>query len=184
MNSSERRGHISGLFYSEPCLFEEILPIWSRELWPGRVSPIESNSAMKWRGGIDMSLMNAPATFWRLVRTGTKPTPETILGVLSGHFGGEIESPAERSYRTRGLWVSPEVRRAGGASMLMTAAYDQALKEGCPTVWTFPRESSMPFYESMGFKRVGPWIGENDPGAGEFGPNCYALYRTPISMSR
>lgn len=139
---------------------------------------------MKWQSGIDMSLMQTVPTFWRLVRTGTEPTPENVLGVLSGHFGGEINSPTERSYRTRGLWVSHDVRRAGGASMLMTAAYEQAAKENCKSVWTFPRESSMPFYESMGFIRVGPWIGINDPGAGEFGPNCYAVYRMPISISR
>lgn len=183
MNSS-KRGHVSGLFYCESCSFKDIEPIWSRELWPGRISAIEPNSAMKWQGGIHMPLMQSTATFWRLVPTDAEPTPENILGVLSGHFGGEIESPSERSYRTRGLWVSPEVRRAGGASMLMTAAFEQAAQENCPLVWTFPRESSMSFYESMGFKQVGPWIGEDDAGAGEFGPNCYAIYRTPINIKR
>lgn len=170
-------GHISGLFYCEPCSFEAILPTWEKELWPGRKSAIEPTSAMKWFGGIDMSLMQSSASFWRIVQT----ADGAILGVLSGHFGGLIDatdiglSAKTSSYRTRGLWVSPSIRRAGAAGMLMTSAFEQARREKCASVWTFPRKSSMPFYESAGFIRVGEWIGENDPGAGEFGPNCYAV---------
>lgn len=149
--------------------------MWSRELWPGRVSPIESNSAMKWLGEIDMSLMQAVPTFWRVVRApqSKNDVVSQTVGVLSGHFGGIVNG--HRSYRTRGLWVAESVRRHGVAMMLMNAAFDQARSENCDSAWTFPRASSMPFYESVGFKRVGAWVGVNDANAGEFGPNCYAL---------
>lgn len=109
-----------------------------------------------------MSLMRAPAHFW-IART-----PEHILGVLSGHFGGIIDN--QRSYRTRGLWVSTVARRHGMARALMNAATTQAKKENCTLIWTFPRKSSISFYESVGFQRVGEWID-----SGEFGPNIYAL---------
>lgn len=170
-------GHVSGFFYCESCSFEDILPTWEKELWIGRQSPIEPTSAMKWLGGIDMSLMRSAPSFWRIVQT----QDGEILGVLSGHFGGTVMAPSlgipnlAGSYRTRGLWVSPSIRRAGAAGMLMSAAFDQARKEQCASVWTFPRQSSMSFYESAGFSRVGDWIGKDDAGAGEFGPNCYAL---------
>jgi GNAT superfamily N-acetyltransferase len=171
--SATPSGHHGGLFLCESCSFENVADIWARELWPGRISAIEPNSAMKWLGGIDMELMKSNPSFWRVLRTG-----ETV-GVLSGHFGGLVEGNKglQRSYRTRGLWVSTEVRRQGVAKLLMQAAFNQAADENCFAVWTFPRESSMPFYESVGFRRVGNWIGVNDPGAGEFGPNCYALVR-------
>ena len=118
---------------------------------------------MCWLSGHDMSLMRAPAHFWI-----ARSTPGHILGVLSGHFGGLIDD--QRSYRTRGLWVSTAVRRNGIARALMNAATAQAKKENCTLIWTFPRESSISFYESVGFKRVGEWVD-----SGEFGPNIYAL---------
>lgn len=162
----------------EECRFEEILPIWQASLWPGRLSKIESNSAMKWLGGIDLELMKAPASFWRL----RLEKESLIVGVLSGHFGGLIDTMNHdgknrqvRSYRTRGLFVDPRFRGHGASKVLMTAALVQAKHEACEVAWTFPRQSTMPVYEKLGFKMVGQWIGENDPGAGEFGPNCYAI---------
>jgi GNAT superfamily N-acetyltransferase len=157
----------------EVCRFEDVLPIWQASLWPGRLSKIETNSAMKWLGGIDLELMKAPASFWRL-----RIEKENLtVGVLSGHFGGLIdrENRQVRGYRTRGLFVGPQFRGHGASKILMTAALAQANREACEVAWTFPRQSSMPVYEKLGFKMVGQWIGENDPGAGEFGPNCYAI---------
>ncbi len=177
--SLDSNGRASGLFYIETCEFKDVLPIWERELWPARKSAIETNSAMKWLGGIDMELMKAAPTFWlvsyALAKNAPKPqaVSEKVVGVLSGHFGGVIQG--KRSYRTRGLWVSEEDRRSGAAKLLMTAAFEQATREACNLVWTFPRESSIRFYNSMGFKQVGAMIGTADPGAGEFGPNCFAL---------
>ncbi len=156
----------------ESCRFEDVLPIWQTHLWPGRISKIEPNSAMKWLGGIDLELMNAPAAFWWL------RLDARVIGVLSGHFGGLIEVGGRsgvRSYRTRGLYVDPEFRDLGCANALMKAAFAEARRNRCEVAWTFPRKAAMPAYEKMGFNMVGQWIGENDPGAGEFGPNCFAL---------
>jgi GNAT superfamily N-acetyltransferase len=170
----------------EECRFEDVLPIWQSRLWPGRISKIESNSAMKWLGGIDLELMQAPASFWRIrtVEKEVNETPPRVIAVLSGHFGGIIPPPVVqnsdstkliRSFRTRGLFVDPEYRGSGAASAIMKAALIEAKESGCEAAWTFPRKTAMPAYEKMGFKMVGNWIGENDPGAGEFGPNCFAI---------
>ncbi|MBN8539874.1 MAG: GNAT family N-acetyltransferase [Deltaproteobacteria bacterium] len=170
----------------EECRFEDVLPIWQAKLWPGRISKIESNSAMKWLGGIDLQLMQEPASFWRILVSKKKinePEP-SVIAVLSGHFGGLIPAPnvqnsdsanLMRSFRTRGLYVAPEFRGLGAASAVMNAAFTEAKRTGCEVAWTFPRKSAMPAYEKMGFQRVGPWIGEKDPSAGEFGPNCFAI---------
>lgn len=166
----------------ESSNFEEVRQVWARELWPGRKSPIESNSAMKWRGGLEMELMNVPASFW-VIRENV-----AVIAVLSGHFGGLIPDPEAntsgdspisilRSYRTRGLWVHPSSRNRGAAIALMKAALLQADEESCNVLWTFPRQSSMPAYEKFGFKMAGGWIGADAPGAGEFGPNCYAYLK-------
>lgn len=155
----------------ERCRFEDVLPVWRNELWPNRQSPIESHSAMKWLGGIDTSLMQSKASFWRFGAI-------SPMAVLSGHFGGIIDascvglSTNEKSYRTRGLWVPEEMRRHGVARKLMDAAFAQARIDKCLVVWTFPRISSLPFYKSMGFIQVGEKTAD-----GEFGPNCYAIVK-------
>ncbi len=137
----------------ETVTFEDVFPIWKMHLWPHRESAIESNSAMTWLGGIDMSLMLASATFWKFQNA-----------VLSGHYGGMING--ERAFRTRGLWVPPESRGQGVATSLMQTAFETARRENCVVVWTYPRKSSIGFYESNGFKRVGPWVDDQ---------NCYAI---------
>lgn len=178
-NSHSLKNH--GAVVVEECRFEDVLPIWQTKLWPGRVSKIESHSAMKWLGGIDLDLMNAPAFFCRLRLSDNNPNSAhsgRVIGVLSGHFGGLIELDGKkevRSYRTRGLFVEPEFRGLGAAGLLMSATLSEAKRQTCEVAWTFPRQSVMPAYQKMGFKMIGQWIGENDPGAGEFGPNCYAI---------
>lgn len=133
---------------------------------------------MKWLGGVDMALMKSQPTFWRVIdgAQNSAVNSSTTIGVLSGHFGGWITE--RRSYRTRGLWVAPDHRGKGLARLLMRAAFEQAIKENCELVWTFPRKASMPFYESMGFELIGSWIDDSDPQAGEFGPNGFALAKT------
>ena len=32
----------------EFCTFEDVLPIWNNDLWPNRISKIESRSALFW----------------------------------------------------------------------------------------------------------------------------------------
>jgi GNAT superfamily N-acetyltransferase len=175
--SFDPNGRASGHFYLESCEFKDVLPFWENELWPARKSPIEPCSAMQWLGGIDMTLMKSPPTFWRVVSTRTRCATSALgtntVGTLSGHFGGVIDG--KRSYRTRGLWVSDAERRCGIGRLLMCSAFAQAKAENCEVVWTFPRSSAMPFYKSSGFLQFGARVGANDPGTGEFGPNCYAL---------
>lgn len=165
--------------------FDAVLPIWSRELWPGRQSPIEPTSAMKFGGGYDMQLMQAAPTFW-LARENSHDRADAgpIAGVLSGHFGGVVDNAGAivRSYRTRGLWVAPAHRGQGVAKRLMLAAFAQAQAEDCPLVWTFPRQSSMPFYSALGFRVYGDWLGADDPFAGEFAPNAFAAAAVPEQL--
>ena len=159
----------------ERVSFEVVLPVWQSELWPGRRSPIEPTSAMRWLGGIEMNLMKEKPTFW-LARDPQRPIIR--LGVLSGHRGGAF-ADGTQIYRIRGLWVAPEERRSGVARRLIEAAVAQAQLEKCQAVWTFPRRDSLPFYESVGFKKQGDWI--EDKTAAEFGPNCFALLTLPQS---
>lgn len=138
--------------------FEEILPLWANKLWPGRISPIETHSAMKFLGGYDMSYFEYPACFI-LAKVDGVP-----IGCLSGHATGSLW------YRSRGLWVDEHFRRNSVAASMMKKLFLTAQTQGCQWIWTVPRVSSMPFYQNQGFVRAS----EDFDRDMEFGPNCYA----------
>ena len=55
--------------------------------------------------------------------------------------------------------------------MLLELTISTAKKENCLVIWTMPRKSALPAYESVGFRKIGGWIDEGV----EFGPNCIAI---------
>jgi GNAT superfamily N-acetyltransferase len=125
--------------------FEDILDIWSKNLWPDRKSKIESNSAMKFLGGYDMRNMATTPSFFGFVEDGK------ILGVNSGH------SCSDGSYRFRGVFVFPKHRNKGIGTMLLDSVVAQARKENCTFIWGFPRKSSWILYEKYGFILSSNW---------------------------
>jgi GNAT superfamily N-acetyltransferase len=134
--------------------FDEILPIWRDHLWPGRVSKIETNSAMKIFSGYDMYNMSTPATFFAFIKDGE------IAGVNSGH------SCSDNSYRSRGLYVFPKFRKQGIGKALLLATIEQSKLEKAQYVWSYPKQSSWPTYNAVGFSLVSPWeISELDTNA-------------------
>ena len=171
----------------ETCRFEDVLPLWRDQLWPGRKSPIEPTSAMKWLSGF--SATTEPASYWRITVSTSLPAAlehVTTVAVASGHFAGIIDGRVVglpqgiRGYRVRGIWVHPDFRKQGMAHALMQTAMAQALKENCPAVWIYPRKSSFSLYESMGFTKVGDWISNEDAVAQDLGANCFAIVASEV----
>jgi GNAT superfamily N-acetyltransferase len=139
--------------------WDQILPIWTEFLWPGRVSVIEQTSAMVYMGGIDMDIM--------------KETPH-FIGVFSGHRLIGVNSghmTSDKMFRSRGLYVNKQFRRCGVATMLLNKTFDIALELECSHVWTLPRYTSLSTYERVGFIKCSEWLTEEF----DFGPNCYAI---------
>lgn len=125
--------------------WEQILNIWSTELWPNRNSPIETNSAMCFLNGHDMdNMVKTPAFFGYFVN-------KKIVGVNSGHMCGD------GSYRSRGLWVKPEFRNQGMGTLLLKETIDQAKKESAEFIWSYPRKSSWNTYSNAGFNLASDW---------------------------
>jgi GNAT superfamily N-acetyltransferase len=77
-----------------------------------------------------------------------------------------------RLYRSRGLWVDQSRRRRGIARQLMRELIDHAQSQGAVAIWTFPRKTAMPFYESMGFRMWSTWLPQQE---GDSDLNCYAI---------
>lgn len=141
--------------------FQEILPIWRDQLWPNRVSKIETHSAMTWpythNQPYDMNIFSYHVTFFGIYNQ------DKLIAVNSGHLTTETE------YRSRGLWVDPLYRGMGLAHMILLATIEQAKREHAQMIWSIPRLSALPAYERVGFKTVGETVDEGM----EFGPNIY-----------
>lgn len=142
--------------------FSEVLPIWSIKLWPGRESPIKAMSSMTLDETYDMEIYDKYNPYFWAIFCGNE-----IVAVNSGHQTSDTE------FRSRGLYADPEHRGKGLAKQVLNATISRAKELGMKTVWTVPRQASMPAYESVGFERVSDWFDEGV----EFGPNCYAIYK-------
>ena len=102
---------------TELCEFSDVEPIWRSELWPHRLSAIQSHSAMQWPYGEVLSEYNPdvydyPATFVCV------KSDSDIIAVNSGH------RTTPEYYRTRGIWVHPDHRGQGIAHL----TYDHLLQ--------------------------------------------------------
>jgi len=175
--------------------FAEIEKLWRERLWPQRKSAIEPNSAMILGGGIDLSYMNEEPQFWIAedlredLRTdsqdesqGESPERPRAIGCLSGHFAGEFtdRNRPGRLYRSRGLWVDQSRRRRGIARQLMRELIEHARSQDAVAIWTFPRKTAMPFYESMGFRMWSTWLPQQE---GDSDLNCYAILELEAAKS-
>jgi GNAT superfamily N-acetyltransferase len=146
--------------------FEQILPIWRDKLWPNRVSPIETHSAMTWPSShpnqpYDTNIFLYPSYFFGVY------DKKKLIAVNSGH------STTLREFRSRGLWVDPLYRGQKLAQKILLATIGVAKQEGAHMIWSIPRLTALPAYEKVGFKTVGEQVDEGV----EFGPNIYcSLY--------
>lgn len=125
--------------------FEEILPIWKQFLWPDRISPIETNSAMRFLGDYDIESMSTPASFFAYT------IDNRIVGVNSGHLC------KDNSYRSRGVYVFPEYRKSGVGTELLVATINQGRIESADYAWSYPRQSSWNTYKSAGYELASDW---------------------------
>jgi GNAT superfamily N-acetyltransferase len=139
--------------------FDTVLPFWRDKLWPGRETPIKPISSMAYLGGYDMDIYKYKPVFF------VAEENQEIVGVISGF------QTAPGWFRSRGVWVDPQVTGRGYGRALMNALENSAVAHQCANLWTIPRQSAMPYYERMGFGRTSDWF---DQGV-EFGPNAYAL---------
>ncbi len=140
--------------------FQSILPLWQKELWPGR-DDIEGYSWMKFGGGHYENFYNPEKKFWLALDKDKK------VGVISAH-----SLPDQESIRIRGLWVHKDYRRKNIGSLLISQAIDWALDRGVDSIWTYPRKEAWSVYEKHGFVSDTFWI-EDEKGL----EHCYASKR-------
>ena len=140
--------------------FEEVLPIWKNDLWPDRNSPIEPTSLLDRNGNIDLTLSQSLPVF--LV---AKNTNEEIIGVTSGFTTGE------GYFRKRGTFVQKDFRNNQVARTLFNRLEEIAWLLGCNRIWTMARNSSVAFYEQLGFDQT------HETSQFEFGPHSFMQYQ-------
>ncbi len=121
--------------------FENILPIWKNQLWPLRISEIQSTSAIDDNGIIDINLTFYKPYFYEAIQN------NQTIGVI----GGQMTS--DSMYRMRGLWVHENFRKMGVGQMLVLKNMQTAHELNSKVIWTMSRESALQFYERQGFIR-------------------------------
>lgn len=124
--------------------WQSIKSIWEQELWPGR-KDIEPQSAMLYLSGHDMINFILPTLYLGYIEDGV------LLGVNSGHGCGD------GSYRSRGLWVHPDLRGKGIGTDLLKATIARGSELGSTFCWSFPRKTSWSAYQCAGFHLTSDW---------------------------
>lgn len=127
--------------------WDTIYSVWSSNLWPGRLSPIEPHSYMSWPYSVAPN-NNVPINEYPVSYLGCFVN-NNLVGVNSGHQTSASE------YRTRGLWVDPNYRRCGYATELFRVLEFIAACANCTIMWSIPRETALTAYTAYGFIPVG-----------------------------
>jgi len=139
--------------------FETILPIWRDKLWPGRVSAIETHSAML-HLFTEYDVGNFLLPVWYLGYY----VDNALIGVNSGHMCVDM------SARSRGLWIMPEFRKKGYGKQLLMTTIEKAKECNATSIWSYSRKTSWPTYESVGFILTSEW---NQSETSEANAYCY-----------
>lgn len=135
------------MYNLEIITFDRVLPVWQDHLWPDRKSPIEPVSAMCYLSNqVCLQNMTEPVVFLGIIYQ------STIVGVNSVH------RCVDNTARSRGLWVDTKHRGQGLGQILLTASAKHAAIMSCDFLWSFPRKTSWPTYQSAGFIRSSEWI--------------------------
>lgn len=138
--------------------FDAILTVWKNQLWPGRLSPIEPFSAMRFMGEYSSNFAKLPQVFLGGYQD------NKLVAVNSLHLAEKYMA------RSRGLWVDSNFRGAGFGTKILIETGVYAKELGADAIWSFPRQSSITTYKSAGYIQISHWLDD-----GEFGPNCYAI---------
>ncbi len=123
--------------------WNEIYNVWHSQLWPNRVSAIETHSAMLYLGGHDNDNFKFKPHYIGYF------LDNKLIGVNSGH------KTTDGGYRSRGLWVHPDHRGKGIGQMLLRQIIE--FKGNAFFVWSFPRQTSWSTYQQVGFERTSDW---------------------------
>lgn len=139
--------------------FQTIEPIWREKLWLGRTSAIEPYSAMMFmHDAYDCTFADQPQTFLGGF------IEDELVAVNSLHLAEKYMA------RSRGLWVSHEMRGRGFGTHMLLETNRRAAELGAESIWSFSRISSITTYLKAGYIRTSGWMNH-----GEFGPNAYVL---------
>jgi GNAT superfamily N-acetyltransferase len=78
---------------------------------------------------------------------------ERIIGIVTAYPAEMPEKPDKRGWQFRGMATLPDVRGQGIGKALITKCLEAA--NGAELLWCDARISAMPFYEKLGFQKIG-----------------------------
>lgn len=78
-----------------------------------------------------------------------------ILAVASFYKNGNEGVSSKNTVQLRGMATHPKVRGEGYGRKILLRAHDHFRKGGADTIWCNAREVAVPFYESLGYEKIG-----------------------------
>jgi N-acetylglutamate synthase-like GNAT family acetyltransferase len=126
----------------KPISFEEILPIWSAQLWPCRKSIIEPLSAIDIDSNIDVDIFKFKSSAHYF---GAFDNSD-LIAVISGHLTKENEC------RLRGLFVNEKYRGKGISKRLIQTELNHAKQLKCHRIWALIRTKNLELFRKFGFE--------------------------------
>ena len=131
----------------EEITWEEIYPIWSNYLWPGRPN-IKPYTPMINATELDLTIHKRAADKWMYyhgIFFGIRDNAGKIIGVNSGHQCSNI------LFRSRVLYVTPEHTGKGLAQALLKHTIEFAREKEFKKIWSYPRARTIKTYSAVGY---------------------------------
>jgi hypothetical protein len=140
--------------------FDTIKHVWFTYLWPNRLDIQETNS-MQYLGGYDKNISKKyKPYFFGLYYN------DELVGVNSCH------RTSDTHIRSRGIFINKEHREKKLSFLLFQEVEKIGIFEKCSYIWSLPRISALPAYESFGFEITSEVITDDRV---KYGPNIYVL---------
>tara|TARA_B110000116_G_scaffold265952_1_gene275945 strand:+ start:3985 stop:4422 length:438 start_codon:yes stop_codon:yes gene_type:complete len=89
---------------------------------------------------------------------------EKIISISTFYPENDPELKSKNGYRLRGMATHPEYRRMSAATKLMLECFRLLKDQKCDVLWCNARLIAVDFYQSLGFKKIGPEFDMKDIG--------------------
>ena len=155
------------LSFVEQVTWEEIRNVWEEHLWPNKKNGVAKANEWTWechknKLGKDKDMAkNVEPTFFGIWSN------NKLVAVNSCYISNK--NSFWRYWRSRGLWVDPEFRNQGYATIILTRSKEYAKENYGSWMWTVPRQSAFKAYHKAGFLQKSDWFDD-----GQYGPNYIA----------
>jgi|TARA_B110000914_G_scaffold223529_1_gene239199 predicted GNAT family N-acyltransferase len=87
-----------------------------------------------------------------------------VISIATLYPENDLKLKSKNGYRLRGMATHPKYRRNSAATNLMLESFILLKNKNCDVLWCNARLNAVDFYQSLGFKKIGPEFDIKDIG--------------------